>query len=212
MNKLMLPVLLAASLLVTTTPLLADSQDDHGGVLSIAVFGDSPYGVNNADTAQFIATPAFIQSINADPDVSLVLNVGDLHSGKQICTKAYDQSIYDMWIRVPLPRWCTRPATTSGPIATRAAKAAPDPMVKPGLCPGDLLRQPGAHDRGGQAGVDPVRQLRSELPDRRQVRRERHVGTIGRGVRHPEHPGWFEQRRRQLVWPADAPNRKRMRS
>ena len=56
MKKLMLPVLFAASLFATTTPLLADSQKDKeasGGVLNIAVFGDSPYGVNNADTAQF---------------------------------------------------------------------------------------------------------------------------------------------------------------
>jgi hypothetical protein len=65
--------------------------------LSVAVYGDSPYGVNPADTAQFNATPAFIASVNADPDVSLVLNVGDLHSGKQFCTQPYDQSIFDLW-------------------------------------------------------------------------------------------------------------------
>ena len=40
---------------------------------------------------QTAATPAFIDSINADPDVALVLHVGDIHSGKQYCTEAYDQ-------------------------------------------------------------------------------------------------------------------------
>ena len=43
------------------------------------------------------ATPAFIGSINADPDVSLVLHVGDIHSGKQYCTEAYDRQVFDLW-------------------------------------------------------------------------------------------------------------------
>jgi hypothetical protein len=31
---------------------------------------------------------AFINSINANPDVSLVIHVGDIHSGSQYCTEA----------------------------------------------------------------------------------------------------------------------------
>jgi hypothetical protein len=73
------------------------------GELSIAVFGDSPYGTSNADTAQFMATPAFIRTINSDPDVSLVLHVGDIHSGQQICSFDYDLSIYKLWIGSPVP-------------------------------------------------------------------------------------------------------------
>ncbi len=65
--------------------------------LTMAVFGDSPYGQTDADTAQFTATPAFIKTINDAPDVSLVMHIGDIHSGKQKCTQAYDQSIYDDW-------------------------------------------------------------------------------------------------------------------
>ena len=64
---------------------------------TVAVYGDAPYGTTPTDTAQFVATPAFVDSINADPDVSLVLHVGDIHSGKQFCTEAYDRSIYDLW-------------------------------------------------------------------------------------------------------------------
>jgi hypothetical protein len=70
---------------------------------AIAVYGDSPYGTTPADTAQVAATPAFIDSINADPDVSLVLNVGDIHSGKQFCTEAYDRSVFDLWTRFQDP-------------------------------------------------------------------------------------------------------------
>jgi hypothetical protein len=98
-------MMLGVSVLVTTTTVQAAPSHDREshGVLSIAVYGDSPYGLNNADTAQFDATPAFIKTINDDADVSLVLNVGDIHSGKQTCSLAYDQSIYDLWTAFQSP-------------------------------------------------------------------------------------------------------------
>ena len=61
----------------------------------VAVFGDLPYGTSPGDTAQFLKTSAYVGSINADPDVHAVLDVGDIHSGKQFCTEAYDRSIFD---------------------------------------------------------------------------------------------------------------------
>src|SRR5207248_1005895 len=45
----------------------------------------------------FDATPAFIDSINADTDVDLVMHVGDIHSGKQYCTAEYDLAIFNLW-------------------------------------------------------------------------------------------------------------------
>ncbi|MDX6686015.1 MAG: hypothetical protein QOF86_2143 [Baekduia sp.] len=74
-----------------------------GQPTTLAVYGDSPYGTSPADTSEFLATPAFVDSINADPDVSLVMQVGDIHSGKQYCTEAYDQSIFDQWKRFADP-------------------------------------------------------------------------------------------------------------
>ncbi len=65
---------------------------------TIAVYGDSPYGTADNDTAQFDATAAFVGTINSDPDVSLVMHIGDIHSGKQKCTQAYDQAIYQKWL------------------------------------------------------------------------------------------------------------------
>ena len=50
---------------------------------TLAVYGDAPYGTTPTDTAEFAATPAFIDSVNADPDVRTVVHVGDIHSGKQ---------------------------------------------------------------------------------------------------------------------------------
>jgi hypothetical protein len=68
-----------------------------GNVLTVAVYGDAPYGVNPTDDAQILATPAFVDSINADPKVDLVLQVGDIHSGKSYCTEAYDRLVFDLW-------------------------------------------------------------------------------------------------------------------
>ncbi|MDT7548679.1 MAG: hypothetical protein QOE84_1073 [Actinomycetota bacterium] len=75
------------------------AADDGPRAWSFAAYGDSPYGTSPTDTAQFEASPAFIDSINADPDVSLVTHVGDIHSGKQYCTEAYDRSIAQLWTR-----------------------------------------------------------------------------------------------------------------
>ena len=71
--------------------------------LTAAVYGDSPYGTTSADSSQTLATPAFINAVNADPAVQLVLHVGDIHSGKQFCTLAYDQQIAGMWTQYSDP-------------------------------------------------------------------------------------------------------------
>jgi hypothetical protein len=71
--------------------------------LTLAVYGDAPYGTSPTDTAEFEATPAFIDSINRDPKVDLVVHVGDIHSGKQYCTEEYDRSVYDLWRRFKDP-------------------------------------------------------------------------------------------------------------
>jgi hypothetical protein len=70
---------------------------DNPNTLTLAVYGDAPYGTSNADTAEFQATPAFITAINNDPSIQEVVHVGDIHSGSQKCTVAYDQSIYNLW-------------------------------------------------------------------------------------------------------------------
>jgi len=63
----------------------------------LAVIGDMPYGTGPTDTAQFVANPAFISAVNADADVSMLLHVGDIHSGKEYCTQAYDSGVYNQW-------------------------------------------------------------------------------------------------------------------
>jgi hypothetical protein len=79
------------------------SAEEHGPVINLAVYGDAPYGTTPTDTSEFQATPAFIESIDADPSVSLVVHVGDIHSGKQFCTQSYDLSIYNLWTEFHRP-------------------------------------------------------------------------------------------------------------
>ncbi|MEO6602490.1 MAG: hypothetical protein ABIQ16_21590 [Polyangiaceae bacterium] len=68
-----------------------------GSVSTIAMYGDAPYGTTPTDTSETLATPAFIAAVNADPEVSLVMHVGDIHSGKQYCTEAYNRTVFDLW-------------------------------------------------------------------------------------------------------------------
>jgi hypothetical protein len=99
MSKLMMTALIGGGLIASGPIALAghDSQSDDDDVLTIAAYGDAPYGTSPTDNSQTLATPAFIAAINAEPDVGLVLHVGDIHSGKQYCTEAYDRAVFDLW-------------------------------------------------------------------------------------------------------------------
>ena len=97
MFKLSVPVVLGGGVLFITAGALANDDGDGRRPLTVAVYGDAPYGTSPTDTTQTAATPAFIDAINADPDVSLVMHVGDIHSGSQYCTEAYDRQVFDLW-------------------------------------------------------------------------------------------------------------------
>jgi hypothetical protein len=92
-----------AALVCALAGVPAATADGGSNAWTFAAYGDSPYGTSPSDTSQFQATPAFIDSINADPDVSLVTHVGDIHSGKQYCTESYDRSIASAWGRFSDP-------------------------------------------------------------------------------------------------------------
>ena len=68
-------------------PLSVPGAGGPAAATTLAVYGDAPYGTTPTDTAETLATPAFIALVNADPDVALVVHVGDIHSGKQFCTR-----------------------------------------------------------------------------------------------------------------------------
>jgi hypothetical protein len=80
------------------------SNPKSSNAATFAVYGDAPY-YTTGDTdpndytnlQEYKATPAFIDAVNHDSKVSLVVHVGDIHSGSQRCTQPYDQAIYDLW-------------------------------------------------------------------------------------------------------------------
>ena len=98
-------VLVAAALAVSAAvagPATASAghhadNSERSDSFTYAVYGDAPYGTSPTDTSETDATPAFISAVNADKAVSTVLHVGDIHSGSQYCTQAYDQQIADLW-------------------------------------------------------------------------------------------------------------------
>jgi hypothetical protein len=99
---------IAAALALASAPAALASNGNalnsgSANPLTVAVYGDAPYGVNPADTSQFDATPAFVGAVNRDPKVRLVVHVGDIHSGKQFCTETYDRSVADMWTKFKDP-------------------------------------------------------------------------------------------------------------
>ena len=88
-------VLLATVLAISaavTAPASATVSPHGSDSFTYAVYGTSP-----TDTSETDATPAFIRAVNADKAVSTVVHVGDIHSGSQYCTQAYDQQVADLW-------------------------------------------------------------------------------------------------------------------
>jgi hypothetical protein len=95
-------IALGAALAVLAIAAAAASAGSNPNTLTLAVYGDSPYwdttpAFISKRTAEFDATPAFIDTINADPSIQEVVHVGDIHSGSEACTVPFDEAIFDFW-------------------------------------------------------------------------------------------------------------------
>jgi hypothetical protein len=126
MRNLSVPTALLAAGLAIALPAIAhhdDDDDSRSPGFTLAVFGDAPYGCkaptaaaapdecpigssfkpdspdgpNPGDPRQIEATPAFVEAINRDRKVELVLFAGDIHSGSGYCTVAANQTVLDLW-------------------------------------------------------------------------------------------------------------------
>ncbi len=72
-------------LIVVDTPALrSDPFKPSKKQETLAVVGDTPYGA-----AQKTAFPNLVSKIDADPDVSVVLHLGDIKNGSSLCTDTY---------------------------------------------------------------------------------------------------------------------------
>ena len=98
-------VLAVIGLVATASPFVSGpvSASAQASPFTLAVYGDSPYGRTayapggqSGDTLEYQKSPAFIGTINTS-SVSEVIHVGDIHSGKDFCTGAYDNQIAALW-------------------------------------------------------------------------------------------------------------------
>lgn len=106
MNKLIPAVLaLAIGAVISGCNDNNNSNDNnHPAVKStVAIIGDMPYGTNPTDTTEQDLSTAFIKQVNSDTDISAVLHVGDIHSGKQYCTDTYNQQVLALWKSFAMP-------------------------------------------------------------------------------------------------------------
>lgn len=101
MSKTVSPWTCAAALVLALSACGGSESSDP--TFNVAVIGDSPYGIAYGDVAQYNANPAFISAVNADPSLSLALHVGDIHSGKEYCTEAYNIGVFNQWKSFKMP-------------------------------------------------------------------------------------------------------------
>ena len=207
----------------------ASSAGEGSGVLTMAVYGDAPYGLTNTDTSQTLATPAFVAAVNADPDVSTVVHVGDIHSGKQFCTEAYDRTIAELWTHFEDPlvftpgdnEWadCHKVAQGGGLYDAATGRinyvldpatglpadfAGGEPLANLALVRSLFFAEPGRTlGRRPAARAVPGDGVRPGPPGRRSLRRERPVAASGCAVRHGRRARREQQRHRPLVQDAD---------
>jgi len=92
-HRAALAALAVSAALVTAIPAQAAPAGSGAGSAAsakklkgatFAVIGDVPYGA-----AQIAAFPTMIDQLNADPDVSLVLHLGDIKNGSSVCSDDY---------------------------------------------------------------------------------------------------------------------------
>ena len=101
--------LVAAAAALAAVAVAAAASAAGPDKLTVAVYGDAPYldtstpALAAMPRAEFNATPAFIDTINADPSLQEVIHVGDIHSGSEPCTRAYDLAVYGLWSIVQKP-------------------------------------------------------------------------------------------------------------
>ena len=91
---------LGAALAVLAIVGASASAGSNPNTLTLAVYGDAPYWDTTKalpKISEFNATPAFIETVNADPSIQEVVHVGDIHSGSEACTQNYDQQVFNLW-------------------------------------------------------------------------------------------------------------------
>jgi hypothetical protein len=169
-----------------------------GPGFTMAVYGDSPYGSGLKDPTTGVVdswTPAhpttfelehtqdFIGQVNADPDVSLVAHVGDIHSGKDFCALSYDQTVASDWTGFQDSLVYT-PGDNEWADCHKSGEGSQDPLTNLGYVRNTFFATPGATLGGGGMTVtsqatafDPAHPEDSQYVE--NVRFEKTAGKAG---------------------------------
>ena len=206
------PLLVAAAAVIAAAlpaDAFAGRAEGHRAT-TLAVYGDAPYFDKTAGSGdqklqlsrEYLATPAFIDSINADPDVSLVTHVGDIHSGQETCRQDYDQGVFDMWTKYEDPLVYT-PGDNEWSDCSKLPGQAPATNPADNLA---LVRSIFFAHPGTTLGENPMK-VTSQAdvaargngnPERHELRRERRVRQGRHAVHDAQHPRRLQQRRRSV--------------
>ncbi|MCU1537369.1 MAG: hypothetical protein JWP82_1720 [Humibacillus sp.] len=93
----LLPAAAAFSAPSAGSPVSAAGQSKDGHY-RFAVIGDLPYGA-----AQVAAFPRWVDQINATPDLSFTVHVGDIKNGSSACTNEYFSMVRTQFDRFTMP-------------------------------------------------------------------------------------------------------------
>jgi len=105
--------------------------------LAMAVIGDTPYGA-----AQLVAFPSLIGAINAEPDLTLAVHVGDIKNGSTRCDDSYFATIFDDFTDLALPLVYT-PGDNEWTDCHRANNGAYDPLERLAAVRATFFADPG---------------------------------------------------------------------
>ncbi|GAA2496783.1 metallophosphoesterase [Terrabacter carboxydivorans] len=150
----------AAPAASTATDAPGQSKDGH---YQFAVIGDVPYG-----DAQVAAFPKWVDQINATPDLSFTIHVGDIKNGSSKCTNEYFSMIRTQFDRFTMPLVYT-PGDNEWTDCHRTNNGTYDPLERLAAIRSTFFPRPG-HTLGADMTV--ASQQSAGFPENVSFRRQ----------------------------------------
>ena len=155
-----LVVLSAAAATASPADVAGQGKDGH---YRFAVIGDLPYG-----DAQVAALPRWVDQINATPDLSFTVHVGDIKNGSSACTNEYYSMIRTQFDRFTMPLVYT-PGDNEWTDCHRTNNGSYDPLERLAAIRSTFFTRPG-HTLGADMTV--ASQAAAGFPENVSFRRQ----------------------------------------
>jgi hypothetical protein len=157
----------AAALIVLPAAAAASAADAAGqqkdGHYQFAVIGDVPYG-----DAQVAAFPKWVDQINATPNLSFTIHVGDIKNGSSTCTNEYFSMVRTQFDRFTMPLVYT-PGDNEWTDCHRTNNGTYDPLERLAAIRSTFFDRPG-HTLGADMTV--ASQAAAGFPENVSFRRQ----------------------------------------